>query len=291
MKFYCIIRNIDKRPKKTMQFFEEAARERSVELVVIESEKVQPHQLPTLSSGDLLYMAHHDATSKAIETLLLKGSPTTLYQNDTIGYYAWENVWTWTLLHDKKGLPIIPTIFDLPRNREALQEAVNELGGFPVVVKAEGGSHGVGVMIFDSMPSLASVVDYLRSSQPNQMFIMRKYIDYTTHARLIVLGNEVIDSIEYKRENNDFRSNTAKQPSVVAKKFSADIERAAIESVQALQLDFGGVDILIQEDGQFYIAEVNFPCNFSRSQITTGVDIAGAIIDLLKTKSLSRSEE
>ncbi|HET9411394.1 MAG TPA: hypothetical protein VFO38_00910 [Candidatus Saccharimonadales bacterium] len=115
--------------------------------------------------------------------------------------------------------------------------------------------------------------------------MMRKYIDYTAHARLIVLGNHVIDSIEYKREPNDFRSNVAKQPSVLAKEFSQAIQDAAVQSVQALDLEFGGVDILIQDDGQFYIAEVNFPCNFSRSQMTTQTDIAGAIIDFLATKS------
>ena len=108
---------------------------------------------------------------------------------------------------------------------------------------------------------------------------------YTAHARLIVLGDQVIDSIEYKREPNDFRSNVAKQPSVLAKKFPQHIQDAAVESVKALDLEFGGVDILIQNDGQFYIAEVNFPCNFSRSQLTTQTDIAGAIIDFLVAKS------
>ncbi|HET9411395.1 MAG TPA: hypothetical protein VFO38_00915 [Candidatus Saccharimonadales bacterium] len=160
MKLYCIIRDLNKEPKNTMRFFNEAAKTRGVEIVVIESEKVRPSQLPTLSPNDLLYMIHHDAASKAVETFLLKGNPTTFYKNDTIGYYAWENVWTWTLLHDKKSLPIIPTVFDLPRDRQALGEAANELGGFPIVVKAEGGSHGVGVMILDSMASLASVADY-----------------------------------------------------------------------------------------------------------------------------------
>lgn len=285
MNFYLIIRDLAKKPKHTLRMFEEAAKAKHLNLIVIESEKTRPSQLPVLTPHDLLYMAHHDATSKAIETLLLKGNPTTLYQNDSIGYYAWENVWTWTLLHDKAGLPIIPTVFDLPRDRAALQEATAELGGFPVVIKAEGGSHGVGVMIVDSAASLASVADYLRTSQPSQLFIMRKYIDYTAHARIIVLGDKVIDSIEYKRQDNDFRSNTGNEPTVSAKKFSSEVEEAAIAAVHALQLDCGGVDLLMQEDGTFYIAEVNFPCNFSRSQLTTGTDIAGTILDYLVMKA------
>ena len=285
MKLYCVIRSLENKPKNTMKFFEDAARARSIELVVVESEKVDVHTLPNLTQDDLLYMIHHDATSKAIETFLLKNRPTTLYRNDTIGYYAWENVWTWTLLHDRENLPIIPTVFDLPRNRESLQKSVDALGGFPVVVKAEGGSHGIGVMIFESMPSLVSTADYLRTSQPNQLFIMRKYIDYSAHARLIVLGDKVIDSIEYKRQKGDFRSNTGKEPEVIPAKFSKEIEEAAVAAVRALELDFGGVDILLQENGDFCIAEVNFPCNFARNQMTTGFDVAGSIVDFLIAKS------
>ena len=59
----------------------------------------------------------------------------------------------------------------------------------------------------------------------------------------------------------------------------------AERAVAALGLEFGGVDILVDEQGTATIAEVNFPCNFARNQMNTGTDVAGLLVDHLMAKS------
>lgn len=54
-------------------------------------------------------------------------------------------------------------------------------------------------------------------------------------------------------------------------------------AVKALGLEFGGVDVMITNDGP-KVVEVNYPCFFPRCQMLTGVDIAGQMVEYLVNK-------
>jgi glutathione synthase/RimK-type ligase-like ATP-grasp enzyme len=141
-------------------------------------------------------------------------------------------------------------------------------------------------MRLDSLPALRSVLDYVSNGSSD--FVLRKYISNARHLRIIVIGSEVKDVIEYKSQSGDFRTNAVATPQVeVVKDLPGDIAASAVSSVHELGLEFGGIDVLVDENGDYHIAEVNFPCNFARNQANTGADIAGMIIDyLLKKRSL-----
>lgn len=47
-------------------------------------------------------------------------------------------------IHEKVGVPVIPTCADLPRSEEEMASCIEKLGGFPMVVKARGGHSGWG---------------------------------------------------------------------------------------------------------------------------------------------------
>lgn len=112
---------------------------------------------------------------------------------------------------------------------------------------------------------------------------MKEYCNVTSSARLIVLGDKVIDSIEYSAPKGDFRSNEGKTPNVSQKRFSETVNEIAVQAVKALGLEFGGVDIMITDNGA-KVAEVNYPCFFPRCQMLTGTDIAGQMIKYLRDK-------
>jgi glutathione synthase/RimK-type ligase-like ATP-grasp enzyme len=114
---------------------------------------------------------------------------------------------------------------------------------------------------------------------------MRQFIKAKESARLVVLGNEVIDSYAYIVPEGDFRSNTGLSPNVVLKRYSKEIEAVAIKAVQAMHLEVGGVDVIIDDRGEHYVMEVNFPFNFARAQNLTGTDVSGMMIDHLIKKT------
>lgn len=120
-------------------------------------------------------------------------------------------------------------------------------------------------------------------------FVLRKFIANARHFRMVVIGDKVVDTIEYIAPDDDFRTNAVAVPQVLPRNdASDDLKRIAAHATNALGLEFGGVDVLIDTEGNAYIAEVNFPCNFARNQMCTGTDIAGQMIDYLVAKAESR---
>jgi glutathione synthase/RimK-type ligase-like ATP-grasp enzyme len=140
------------------------------------------------------------------------------------------------------------------------------------------------------LASLRSLRDYLKGADVE--VLLRKFINHTCQARLVVLGNQVVASDRATRYiSYDFRTNisddkTRKRESYT---YSPEIQAIAVQATRTRNLEFGGVDILFEEETEIpYVAEVNFPCDFSGTQGKTGIDIADAMLKYLMKKSLSQ---
>ncbi len=280
MKFYCI--NRKGANPTTIKLLKKSAKERNIEFKEIYSDCYEFIKFPNLKKVDILYNICIDHKSKTLEKCIINNNVTTFCVNNNTKLHSYDNVIDATIIHTKNNLPIIKTVFDITKDRKILKKYIKFLDGFPIIIKSMGGSHGIGVIKIDSYDSLLSVIDVLLSN--NNKFIMRKFINYKEHARLIVLGDKVISSIEYKKIKDDFRSNVGKELKIKVKNFGKEIENTAIKAVEVLGYEFGGVDILLDNKGGFYIAEVNYPCFFPRAQEVTGVDISGLMIDYLVKK-------
>lgn len=280
MTFYYIQDNTSK--PTTGHLLEEACRKNNIACRRVDPDAFNEVSEQQLTNSDLLYRVTVGDRAELLEQHLLLGRPTTFHSTMDRGFSKIDNVIQATLLHQYYKLPIPKTVYVMPRGNLFLEEQVEYVGGFPVIVKAKGGSHGVGVMKIDSLDSLRSVIDYIGQ---DSLIILRQFISTSTSARLIVLGGQVIDSIEYHTQGEDFRSNYGEEPIVAAKKFSSDVEGVAQKAVSVLGLEFGGVDVIMDSEGNPYLLEVNFPCYFGRAQLTTGVDIASMMIDYLIKKS------
>ncbi|HYH74651.1 MAG TPA: hypothetical protein VD735_01690 [Candidatus Saccharimonadales bacterium] len=290
MKFYCIITSYDKPyNKQSFAYLQEAATARGLEFVVLESDRFDYAQdmQQALETPCILYRLSVSQQAGMLEVQLLRPGVTTLYRDSyaaMVRAYPWGNA----LRLQAAGLPIIPTVFNLVKDQEdRLPAYVAQLGGFPVILKAAGGSHGASVLRLDSEESLRSVLGFV-TANTDAHFVLRKYIHDATHLRMVVVGDTVADAIRYLPQPGDFRTNAVSVPEVEAFPATADnahLFELAVQATQALGLDFGGVDLLLEADGAATIAEVNFPCNFSRNQMNTGVDVAGMIVDHLIAKS------
>ena len=267
--------------KTTTRLLVEACQMLDLNYEVLNPAEVAPVDIE-VKPGDMVYRvsdaSHYGCLE--LEYDLIKRGAVSFYKQNDIFYLNTEEIDTFIL--NDKNVPLPKTIYYIPTDREALRRCVDYLGGFPICIKALGGSHGVGVMKVDSYGSLFSVADYIR--QQKGRAVLKEFCDVTSTARLIVLGNRVIDSIEYSANKDDFRSNEGKVPNVMPKKFDTEIEEVAIKAVDELGLEFGGVDIMLTEDGP-KIAEVNNPCFFARCQLLTGVNIAKQMVEYLIKKA------
>lgn len=284
MKKLWIINGTKNGNQATRQLLYQAAQVRNLNVeTIFADEDFDFSLLPNVSKEDMVYRVSTSRSSGGIFKILGLRGASTVYRDDWAIRASGDNVVNNTILHEVRSINIIPTIFNVSTNRTLLDKYVKVLGGFPIVIKLAGGSHGVGVIRVDSSASLYSLMDMLSGQKARA--IMRKYIQHYECARLAVLNGRVIDSIAYPVQKSDFRTNTGFELHPYVKKYSQDIEQLAIDAVEVLGCEFGGVDVLISDTEPPYVAEVNTPFYFTRSQQVSGADIAGMLIDHLSEKA------
>lgn len=280
MKFFCIS---GKRLSGAEDLLKKACEKNSIEYVEIETglKNLNFLNYKKPSKGDCLYrVATDNINAKKIEFSFAGKEIATFYDRPDVIFRPYAG-----LKLEKYGIPAPKTIPILTNYRPILKNYVEYLGGFPIIIKSMGGKGGVGVMRVDSYGSLFSIADFLHHNGGN--YIIREYINTKESIRAIVIGDEVVASVKYKASNKeDFRSNRKSGLDYVEKyECSPEMAKIAVDSVKCMELEFGGVDIIVDAENKCYIPEVNFPCNFIETQIITQVDISDLMIKYLIEKS------
>lgn len=238
--------------------------------------------LPNIVSGDLLYRSSASSSAKSIEKKLLNDDIGHIYHTVRDGLATRSSSF---LYNEKMDAPIIETISVPTTKKSDIEKHVEHLGGFPVVVKVMGGSHGVGVIRTDTIDGLKSILDFVRSLQ-NEV-VLRSFVPHKLYARLIVAGNKLAAAHCTHTVANEFRSNVPGPTEAVRESYnpSAEMIASAIVAVHSTGVYFGGVDFLIQDDGSYYISEVNTPCEFSYTERVTGINVAEQLVRLLDSRA------
>jgi len=282
MKLHLIIKDIEN--NKSLAFLAEAAKARDIEVNTIDAEKVDFFNLPKLDKGDLLFRNSMSSRAIRIERLIIRDDIAHFYRDAA---YAISGRACSYFYNKQAGLPVIKTIPLLPTWESNIQEHVDYLGGFPLVMKVLGGQDGVGVIQVDSIEGLKSLVDYVRHLK--SLVLLRSFVQHRYYGRLVVVGDRVVASHRTYSVENEFRTNALgnadeKKEGII---FSEEVQSVAVKAVKSMGVEFGGVDILFSDNGEFYISEVNSPCAFYHTQEISGVDVAGPMIDYLIKKSLA----
>lgn len=256
-----------------------------VELIPGETEYRDFSELK-LSSDDGVYRVGITDESRLMERDLLaadrKGQVNTL-RSTVERVDGWEEV----ELFEKHGVPVIPSfrmsIDWYQFKTDYLETKIQQLNGFPVVLKRMGLSHGQGLQLVGNAQDLYKIIHETAQDEIEQCGV-REYLSDYTHARIILVGGKVVDSIEYKKPENDFRTNATETPIVIPQKFDQSIYAMCEKAAKVRSTTFGGVDVLIDnKTGCAFIAEYNDPCNFARAELLTGIKISEKILDYLFT--------
>ena len=197
-------------PNKISSFKEDSVRSllktacetQLIDFVLHDVESMDMFELPVLGQDDLLY--REAVSRKATEAQRGMISPEcSSFHND------WKSAFSSRassyFLHQKHGLPAIPSFSGIPNSENELQKCIEQLGPFPLIIKVLGSSLGVGVMKVDSIESMRSVLDYLKSLHVN--VLIRKYIDHEYYVRAVVVGDKVVASHAAFAVSQEFRTN------------------------------------------------------------------------------------
>ena len=143
--------------------------------------------------------------------------------------------------------------------------------GFPIIVKESFGSMGKGVYKADDKNELLVIMEKVKL-KPH---IFQEYIGFNKgkDIRIIVIGGKAVACME-RFNPNDFRSNIATggkgTPIIPPQSFIQTAEKCA----RVIGLDYCGVDLLTDKDGNPVVCEVNSNAFFEGIEKVTGINVA-----------------
>lgn len=175
------------------------------------------------------------------------------------------------------GLP--PTVYT--RQADHVQSCIERVDGLPVVVKLLEGTQGIGVVLAETAPAASSVIEAFHGLDQN--ILIQKYIAEAkgTDIRALVVGREVVAAMRRKAGDGEFRSNLHRGGTTQKIKLPAAYRQTALDAARVLGLQVAGVDLIESKDGPMVI-EVNSSPGLEGIQKTTGVDVAGAIVEWME---------
>ncbi len=179
----------------------------------------------------------------------------------------------------KKGIDMPNTVF--ASNKSNADDVIALSGGAPLVLKILEGTQGVGVVLVDSVKAAKSVLDAFYGLDVN--LLVQEYIEEAggSDIRALVVGGEVVGAMKRQGKEGDFRSNLHQGGTAVAYKLSRKEKSMALAAAKAMGLGVCGVDMIPSSRGPL-VMEVNSSPGLEGIETSTGIDIAGKIMDYIE---------
>ncbi len=174
------------------------------------------------------------------------------------------------------GLPI--TVFG--DNPDDTGDLLALLGPPPHVIKLNEGTHGTGVVLAETALASRATVETLRGLYAN--FIVQEYVAEAAGAdlRCFVVGKRVVAAMQRQAPHDDFRANLHRGGSAMAVRPTRAEMGVAVRAASVLGLGVAGVDLIRSRRGPL-VLEVNASPGLEGIEAATGVDVAGAVIELV----------
>ncbi len=187
-----------------------------------------------------------------------------------------------------EGLDMPVTVFG--DNPDDTNDVLAMLGDPPHVIKLNEGSQGTGVVLAEKRSASQSVVEAFRGLYAN--FLVQEFIGEANGSdlRCLVVGDKVVAAMQRDASAGEFRANLHRGGQARKAILSTEERRIAVRAAQALGLGVAGVDLLRSNRGPLLL-EVNASPGLEGIEAATGVDVAGAIIELLQAQAGPRLDE
>lgn len=166
-------------------------------------------------------------------------------------------------------------------------ELIKMVGGAPLVVKLLQGTQGVGVVLADTENSAESLINAFKSIKAD--ILVQEFVREAEgrDIRCFVVDDKVIASMQRIAPPGDFRANIHRGGSATEIKITAEERKIAIQSAKIMGLKVAGVDIIRSASGP-KVLEINSSPGLEGIESTTGLDIAGTMIEAIERAVVKR---
>jgi RimK family alpha-L-glutamate ligase len=166
---------------------------------------------------------------------------------------------------------------------ERSEDAIAAFRGMgDVIVKPLFGSMGLGMVRITEEEMAFRVFRTL--DQIRAVYYLQRTIDHGGRdLRVFVVGDRVLGAIERTASAHgpEWRTNVSRGGGATTFALPEAWAAMAIAAARAVGADYAGVDLLPARDGTVYALEVNAIPGWTGLERATGIDVAGAILDLV----------
>ncbi len=175
------------------------------------------------------------------------------------------------------GLPVT----GFAHTTDDIPDLIKMVGGAPLVVKLLEGTQGVGVVLCETRKAAESVIEAFFGIDVDIM--VQEYIAEAGGAdvRCFVIGDRVVAAMRRQAPPGEFRSNLHRGGSAETTRISPAERRTAVAAARAMGLNVAGVDLIRSNHGPL-VLEVNSSPGFEGIEATSGVDVAGLVIEFIE---------
>jgi ribosomal protein S6--L-glutamate ligase len=178
-----------------------------------------------------------------------------------------------------KGLPIPATGFTY--SCRDIDPVLSNMQSKSVVIKLLKGSHGIGVVLAETLQTARSLFEAFRGVEAD--VLVQECIDESrgVDLRCFVIGNQVAAAIQRKGLPGEFRANMHQGATAHPVELTEEEGVIAIAAAQAIGLQIAGVDLLRTQHGPLII-EVNASPGLEGIEKATQINLADQVIVFLE---------
>lgn len=170
---------------------------------------------------------------------------------------------------------ISPFVFREQKLSSAYFKKVEMSLGYPLILKEAYGSFGMQVYLIKNEKELISKIKTLGYKR----FILQEAIEssFGEDIRVNIIGNQVIGAMKRKSQK-DFRANITLGGIANQYVLSDREKQLALKAHRVLDLNFSGVDLLVDSSNEVYVCEVNSNVNFLSFEEATGINYGDLLL-------------
>ena len=164
-------------------------------------------------------------------------------------------------------------------------DIVNNMIGWPCVVKVISGSYGEGIYLCENKTAFKKMMEFVDNLKTPKTLLVQEYVDSKPgeDLRVLVVGGKVIGAMKRHAPEGDFRANISNGGYGEPHEVTSEIDYLAREAARICGLEIAGIDLLFDKDG-YKICEANSAPGFEGFEKYCGIDVAAQIAEYIKYK-------
>lgn len=203
-------------------------------------------------------------------------------------YRSRDKLLTYLALH-RAQVPIVHTIAFVEPSEEAMQHLTGDRG---VILKPAHGVRGEGIRAFGSTDELLAAWENnlgQRSplSRTREHYVAQPLVGGGGRdLRAFVVNGACVALMQRQATPGEIRANLTLGATPTHLSLDHPAASTAVAALEACRLDYGGVDLIEDDDGTVRVLEVDAWAGFAGISAATGEDVAGAILQFAMTRRL-----